>query len=153
MSIDESAESFTQSYASAMASATQVSRTDCAKALGSHYGPGMASYTFGHVHVFKDTAHANENIETHLGRFEAAGIGYDIRMVEHEILPVSTSSALCPVTWEIRPKAGSGVEGWRWRNVYAYRLPPGADKGYWEFVVSDNEVGELMKRFPNFMEM
>lgn len=93
MSISESVESFTQSYAAAMASGTHVSLPECAAALGAHYGPGMASFAYGHVLLLEDPTRTNAGMESHLHKFETAGIGYDIRMVEHEILPISSSSA------------------------------------------------------------
>lgn len=87
-----------------------------------------------------------EMIESHLERFEKAGFGWRIKMVEEELVvtALSEGSAGCWVTWEIETDEG----GWRWRNLYGYRWIDGEDggRGGWEFSVSDNEIGEVMKR-------
>jgi len=56
------------------------------------------------------------------------------------------------MTWAICPPETAAVKGWEWENVYMFRLPEGQDKGYWEAVISDNEIGSLLQRFPKFME-
>jgi len=30
-------------------------------------------------------------------------------------------------------------KGWAWENVYVFRVPLGQEKGYFEFVVSNNK--------------
>lgn len=62
--------------------------------------------------------------------------------------------ALCWITWSVHPPAESKWhgKGWKWENVYAFRVSPGQGDGYFEFVVSDNETATLLQRIPNFME-
>ncbi|KAK4997627.1 hypothetical protein LTR66_002991 [Elasticomyces elasticus] len=164
------ATAYITSYANAMHLSASPSTTpsQCATALGAHYGPGMVSFGCGSTFTFPSTATASANILTHLERFSRAGLGWNIRMVEHEVQVVSdgpTGSALCWITWEIRPVevgvgdrgAGSGVEGWRWRNLYGWRGGPGEGEvqkeGRWEFAVWDEEIKGLLRRVPDFLEL
>jgi hypothetical protein len=59
--------------------------------------------------------------------------------------------------------AGAGAirkaKGWRWRNCYGYRRMSRevdgeevVDKEGFEYIVSDEEVGELIKRVPRYFE-
>lgn len=49
-----------------------------------------------------------------------------------------------------------GTQGWTWENVYGYRrtvaLEGQEPQEYWEFVVSDQEIGALMERKPEIMK-
>jgi len=151
----EAAEAFTQSYATAMhlgAPSASTPLETVAAALAAHYGVNMASYTSGYIHNFENVPYSTAAIASHLKRFEAAGLGFDIYLKSHRIEVVSDSpvgSALCWITWAIRPKKG---EGWEWENVYGFRRNDGEERGgHWEFVVSDNEIGHLMQRVPDFM--
>lgn len=88
------------------------------------------------------------SVKQHLDNFERTGLGYDIRLKKSRVETVSPASALCWVTWEIHPK--NGVEKWEWENVYGYRM---RDKGEgWEFVISDNEMANLVQRVPGFFQ-
>ncbi|KAF4535508.1 Histidine ammonia-lyase [Lasiodiplodia theobromae] len=152
-----------------------------AAALGAHYGAGCTAYTLSHRASLPSADAWVPGIATHLERFDRCGLGYDIFLARHRVEPVSEGSALCWATWRIRPRAGSETEGWEWENVYAYRRAPtgtvggggggggggeagrkiggeGADawekpEGWWEFIVSDNEISGLLARVPNFMEL
>ncbi|KAK3062424.1 hypothetical protein LTS18_004078 [Coniosporium uncinatum] len=150
--IQEAAESFTAAYASAMQCDTTTSLSDCASLLVSHYGPSFTSFTLGHVIELGNSSQALKSVENHLKRFNASGLGYDIAMTEHRIDVLSAGSALCHVTWQIKPKAESGVEGWKWTNCYGFRRNGnGEGNGWWEFVVSDQEYEQLVGRMPGFM--
>jgi len=67
---------------------------------------------------------------------------------------VSEEAAKCHVTWSISPVEG---EGWAWTNVYGWRDggEVGKDglRGMFEFVVSDEETEELLRRVPGFVEI
>ena len=153
------ASEFIASYAAAMALGGDSSKTliSVADALSAHYplSTPFTSFTFGHVAVFTDRAHAIVTILAHLERINRSGLGIDVSMEKYRVEVVSTSSALCWITWAIKPR--DGTEGWTWENVYGYRKPVTSDgqaqKGYWEFVVSDQEIEGFLKRKPDFMEI
>jgi len=150
--IEEAADSFTTSYASAMQSGSTTSLQDCASRLASHYGPSFTSFTLGHVMEMGNSSQALKMVEDHLKRFNASGLGYDIAMTERRIEILSAGSALCHITWQIKPRPESGLEGWKWTNCYGFRRDGnGEGKGWWEFVVSDQEYEQLMGRLPGFM--
>ncbi|KAJ7940309.1 hypothetical protein B0H13DRAFT_1937513 [Mycena leptocephala] len=173
--ITTAATAFVHSYARAMALSSPTSSPHSANlpliaaALGAHYATNTTAYTLGHRRVFPSTAGAVTALAVHLGRFKSSGLGYDIQMAAHRVEPVSASSALCWVTWAINPKEGSGKEGWQWENVYGYRFEEpeaglrkwiggeedGWEKpeGWWELILSDNEIAGLVARVPNFMEL
>ncbi|KAL1650750.1 hypothetical protein SLS58_000868 [Diplodia intermedia] len=180
--ITAAATAFLESYARAMhladpgssnaAAATSADLGAVAAALAAHYGTGCTAYTLTH-HVSLPSAEAwLPGIAEHLARFERAGLGCDIRLARRRVEPVSEGSALCWLTWRIRPREEAGREGWEWENVYAYRrAPPGGaaeegakrigaeggaegwekPEGWWEFIVSDNELSSLLARVPDFM--
>lgn len=176
--IKEAATAFLLSYARAMHLADPTSSahaTDIpliAAALGAHYHPGLTAYSLGYRHVMPQDA--AQGIVQHLERFNKAGIGYDVYLARYRVEAVSEQgSALCWMTWRIRPKEGSGVEEWEWENVYGYRRGGSAEDGHgremrigpegdggwvkpdgmWELIVSDNEIAGLLKAVPNFMEL
>lgn len=173
--ISELASNFLASYTQAMAegSAPVSGLTDervgqIAQNLSSHYLPTFGSYTMGHYVTFPPAAEEKQElVKQHLQRFLVQGLGLDIRLKasrvdvlsEYPLPPgsyggehISTmGSAVCFVTWEIFPPKESGVEGWHWENVYCYRKMMDGSEG-WEFAVSDNEISQLLARFPKFME-
>ncbi|OCC22438.1 hypothetical protein MB02_16900 [Croceicoccus estronivorus] len=119
------------------------------KAIAGHYVFPYYSFTLGQVHCFDDRATANDACSDQVARFERAGVGSDIRMREFEVVQVSDGSALCHITWEVFPV--NGMAGWSWTNVYGYRRR-GDEEGF-EFNISDNEIGELLQRFPDFYNL
>ena len=119
------------------------------RAIAAHYVYPYYSFTLGQVHCFEDRATADVACADQVERFEKAGVGSDIRITDHKVVEVSPDSALCHITWEVFPS--NGTPGWKWTNVYAYRRR-GDEEGF-EFNISDNEIGELLKRFPNFYSL
>ena len=79
-----------------------------------------------------------------------------VRYYEKKALTnISCNTAQVWLTWESVPREGASVEAWSWTNIYGFRLPPGAGedvKGWWEYAVSDEEIGKLLERFPKFFE-
>ncbi|KAL1627321.1 hypothetical protein SLS54_002245 [Diplodia seriata] len=168
--ITAAATAFLESYARAMHLAdpsntgTSKNLGVVAAALAAHYGTGCTAYSLTH-HVSLPSAEAwLPGIAEHLARFERAGLGCDIRLARHRVEPVSEGSALCWLTWRIRPppREAGGREGWEWENVYAYRrAPPGGGpeegatrigaaegagdegwekpEGWWEFIQADGK--------------
>jgi hypothetical protein len=146
------ASNFVASYANASALGADPSNTptSVAEALASHYplATPFTAFTFGEVTVFPDRQAASQKIAVHLERFMASGLGIDIFMREHRVEVVSADSALCWITWGIKPQ--DGTDRWTWENVYGYRRVGGQE--HWEFVVADQEIGNLMKMKPGIME-
>jgi hypothetical protein len=156
--ISQSASKFVASYAKAMALGADpsISLKDVTQALAEHYPVQrpFTAFTSGHTFSAPDRAHIFQGIWEHLGRFVRSGLGTNIAMESHRIEVVSDGSALCWITWGIKPK--DGTEGWTWENVYGYRKPVeevyGSPDGYWEFAVSDQEIAKLLQRKPEFMQ-
>jgi hypothetical protein len=135
------AEEFCRSYGKEM-------QADNAVAMAGHYGFPFSVFILGTVGTMADRAQADVRIAAHTNRFREHGLGVDIRLVDLRVEPVSSGSALCHLIWEIFP--ADSTPGWRWTNVYGLRQTP--DSQHFEFTIADNEVGELLQRFPNFMD-
>lgn len=136
------AEAFCRSYGQAMLDKD-------GRAIAGHYLYPYISFTMGQVHRFDDRATADVACADQIARFERAGIGSDIRMTDARIVPVSDFSSLCHLTWEVFPT--DGTAGWSWLNIYGY-CRTDSEEGF-RFNISDNEIGELLKRFPNFYQL
>jgi hypothetical protein len=152
----KAAESFAQSYANAMSLGSKhIELEQVASNLADHYSPKtFTSFNFGYVTTIEGQT-SKTIIHQQLERFEKSGLGIDITMESLRVEVISEGSALCWITWRIHPKETSPVkEGWVWQNVYGYRKPrwQESEKGFWEFCVSDNEIENLVRRIPNFME-
>ena len=136
----ERAEDFCRSYGEAMASGG-------AAALVSHYAEPYVSFTLGHVSQFAGRDEALSAVAAHLARFERKDLGVDVRLEAFDVTPVSETSALCRLRWALHPRSG---EGWSWENIYGLRQT--GDTLAFEFNISDNEIGELLRRYPDFMQ-
>lgn len=112
-----------------------------------HYAEPYTSFTLGSIVQFATQDAALEQMVPYLERFKAHGLE-DLRIARLSIDTVSDTFALCHVTWEVRPT--SNVEGWQWTNIYGLRQDATGQR--FEFAVSDNEIGELLKRFPKFLD-
>ncbi|MDD3799013.1 MAG: hypothetical protein PHE36_07530 [Novosphingobium sp.] len=119
------------------------------RAIAGHYLFPYTSFTLGQVHTFADRATADAACTDQIACFERTGVGSDIRMTGCEVVPVSPDSALCHVTWAVFP--ANGAPGWEWTNIYGYRRR-GDEEGF-EFNISDNEIAELLRRFPDFYSL
>lgn len=112
-----------------------------------HYAEPYTSFTLGNITQFATQDAALEQMVPWLARFKERGLD-DIRLAELSIDTVSDSFALCHVTWEVKPRS-SAVAGWRWTNIYGLRQD--AEGQRFEFAVSDNEIANLLQRFPDFL--
>ena len=139
MDIDRAGK-FCHSYGEAMA------RSDSAGLVG-HYGFPYISFTNGYITSFDSVEQANAAVASHVERFDTTGLGSDIRLTDYRVEAASPTSALCHLTWEIFP--ANATPGWAWTNIYGLRQGP--DSQHFEFNISDNEIGELLGRFPDFM--
>ena len=135
------AEDFCRSYGQAM-------KDGSGTALAGHYSFPYVSFTNGWISIFKDQAEADESVSSHVARFERRGLGVDIRLSDFRVEPVSEGSALCHLRWEIFP--ADDTPGWSWGNIYGLRVREDGGMAF-EFNISDNEIGELLGRFPDFM--
>lgn len=162
--IESKAEAYCRSYAEAvnlLARDKATSTTNLAEAIFSHYmQPGFTVFSLGQRTTMDDGNTTLPGVKSYLDRWVELGLGLDLRMNKYRVEVVSDlpqqggGLALCRITWSIHPPAGSEWhgKGWDWDNVYAFRVPPGQDDGYFEFVVSDNEIAALLQRCPNFMD-
>jgi hypothetical protein len=137
------AEQFCRSYGAATAARDPI-------ALAGHYGFPFVSFTLGAVASFADREEANRSVTQQLDRFVKGGIGLDISLDHCEIVAVSDQSALCHLTWSIRP--ANGLAPWSWTNVYALRQAADGSM-HFEASFADNEIAELLKRIPDFFSL
>jgi hypothetical protein len=154
-SIETAAQSFIQSYATAMHLAQSQPPTPLptiASTLASHYLPGFTSFTLGQISPMPNHAFASSLIKGHIERMVKVGVGCDIRLKMSRVQVVnggSGSSALCFITWEIFPSEVWKGAGWEWDNCYFYRRKMDGSEG-WEGVISDAEIEGLLENIPEF---
>lgn len=117
-------------------------------AAADHYAWPYTSFTLGHVSQFIDRPSALAQMVPWFARFKEFGID-DMRLARTSIDVVSDTFALCHVTWEIHPKS-TDVAPWQWTNVYGLRQDEHGQR--FEFAVSDNEIANLLQRFPQFLQ-
>ena len=157
--IKQKAIEFSLSYGRANAKSLEPNpdRKATAAAVASHWKPGMVTFVLGMTMPAPEGEdEQSDMVFQHLGRYEKAGLGWRISLVKHEIVPYSAGSAACTLTWKIEPK--NDEPGWQWTNVYGFRLPSDGkggvgDKGFFEYVVADQEIETVLQRVPNFMEL
>jgi hypothetical protein len=151
--IYKAAEAHAKSYAeAARLGSKDIAIPQIAKELHKHYGASFTAFSLGNVLTIPSGSDGAKGIETHLERFEKSGLGLDLEMTKLRVEVVSLTSAVCWVTWRLRPKK-EGVAPWEWTNLYGYRQMGGMGKGYWEWAVSDQEIGGLVLRVPDFFEL
>lgn len=133
------AEAFCRSYG-------QAAAAEDGHAIARHLVFPYVSFTGGHVATMPDQADADRLCSAQIERWRRIGPGYDLRLVDVEVTPVSSTAALCRLTIETIGKDGSA--GWRWDNVYGLRQQD-EHQGF-EFAIADNQVAELLARYPEF---
>ncbi len=133
------AEEFCRSYGAAALKGDPI-------AVADHYGFPFTAFTLGDVATFADRDEANLRVTWQLDKFASAGIG-TARLDRCEIAPVSDHLALCHLAWSVQPD--NGIEPWSWTNVYALRQRTN-DTLYFEAAFADNEIAQLLKRYPDF---
>lgn len=145
--------------------------------MASHYLPNLISFTLGTNTSVSTPEEASKGTLTHLQKLVSLGLGADIRLVRVAVKEISEFAAAVFVTWELvvdgwsigdeekaktkgaEGEKGKKAKGWRWRNCYGYRRMSRevegeevVDKEGFEYIVSDEEVGELVKRVPKYFE-
>jgi hypothetical protein len=176
--ISPHATAFIHSYATATSLASTSAPADLqasATQMSTHYLPNLISFTLGTTTTVATKDEASKGTHLHLQKLVKAGVGADIRMIRVAVKEVGEFAATVFVTWELvvdgfsiadeekaRGKEGKGqrkAKGWRWRNCYGYRRMSRevdgeevVEKEGFEYIVSDEEVGELIKRVPKYFE-
>lgn len=177
--ISPHATAFIHSYATATALAATSKPSDlsaAATAMCTHYLPNLISFTLGTSTSIATPSEASKGTLQHLQNLVSAGVGADIRLVRLAVKEIGEFAAAVFVTWELviddfsiadeeKAKAkgkqaeAKKAKGWRWRNCYGYRRMSRqvdgeevVDKEGFEYIVSDEEVGELVKRVPKYFE-
>ena len=150
MDIQASATKHAQSYANAMHLGRDASTTAqaCGEALAPHYLPNI--FTLGQQSSMATRQEAIESTASHLKRFEKQGLGFDVRLKQLRVHPLSPGSAMCWMTWEIYPR--NGQTPWDWENIYGYRKTTAGREGF-ELIVADNELSSLLERYPDFLQL
>ena len=154
----EAAEAFSRSYGEAIDLTHQdgASAEIIANALVGHYSPKIVCFNNGRIITASDDDPNfwQTSVTQYLQTFQKTGLGWKMKLQDYRVETLSDSAAACHLTWEFMPAKG---EGWSWTNVYGWRdgdsTSPNGSKGAFEYVVSDNETGELLKRIPGFMEL
>lgn len=150
--IRNKAEEFVRIYEKAISLGTTVDSAQHAKAIQDCYvSKDFVVLSHGSVQLLNSNETGLANTKAYLDRWAEVGAGVNYKLVSHRIEVVSGTSAMCFLTWSVVPPAGSSVEGWEWENVYFFRLLPGEQTGWWEGCISDNEIGTLLQRFPDFL--
>ncbi|KAK2009430.1 hypothetical protein LZ32DRAFT_414555 [Colletotrichum eremochloae] len=125
-----------------------------ADTLASFYLANFTSFSLGGIKTLPNHEAATAGVLYQLQKLNQSGLGTDIRYNGGHIDVVSNQSALCWVTFEIRPKTDK-IEGWSWTNVYGFRMQEGRSNGLeggWESSNSDQEIGKLLERVPDIYE-
>ncbi|KAF6803296.1 hypothetical protein CSOJ01_10997 [Colletotrichum sojae] len=127
---------------------------EVASSLSSFYLQNFTSFTLGVATRLPDDP--VPGVLQQLQLYEKS-VGTDIRPDRRKgatrVDVVSNESAICFVSFEIFPRAGSGLAPWGWTNMYGFRMQKGRENGLdggWEFTNADQEYQQLLKRVPDF---
>jgi hypothetical protein len=151
--IYKAAEAHSKSYADVMRLASKdLAIPLVAQALYDHYGPRFTTFAHNNIFTIPSGEDGVQGIENHLRRFDKSGLGLDIEMAGLRVEAISSGAAACWITWRIHPRKAE-VEPWSWTTVFGFRLPMGAEKGHWEYSISDQEIELVIQRVPDFMEL
>ena len=137
-------------YAAAVAKGADPStpRSELVSSMTKFYLPGWTSFTLGSiVHIPNDEA-TRAAIEGEFSRFDAMGLGSDVRLEDSRVERVSDHSAICFLTWTLHPKEEAP---WKFTVVYGFRVAAGRPDGLvggWEWVNADDEYRQLLARNP-----
>lgn len=144
-------ETFARSYAALFAS-PDASKLDTVHALAvdiaAKYRPGMTFFTEGEIMHFENYKTAAQLIEHELRNNIKSGLGTHLELNAIESISIiSDTAAQCSLRWTFIPGPTSEFAGstWTFVNVYGYRAADDKNAAGWEYVVRDNEVGEMRK--------
>ncbi|KAK3356657.1 hypothetical protein B0T25DRAFT_537135 [Lasiosphaeria hispida] len=132
--IKTAAQSTITAYAAAVGRGgeTPTSLSEVVSSTAKFYLPGWTSFTLGPIVAFKDDESIHAAIPSELNRFQSMGLGTDIRLENSRVEPISDLSAVCWLTWILKPKDEAP-----WRFTVAYGcsgLPRTGLTGWWEGV-------------------
>ncbi|KAK2058286.1 hypothetical protein LY76DRAFT_593410 [Colletotrichum caudatum] len=127
---------------------------DAADAMASFYLANFTVFNLGGISTLANQEAARAGVLYQLQALNQSGLGTDIRYCGGRVDVVSDQSALCWVTFEIKPRTDK-VEGWSWTNVYGFRVQANRTDGLeggWESTNSDQEIGRLLERVPDIYQ-
>ncbi|KAK1572775.1 uncharacterized protein LY79DRAFT_569734 [Colletotrichum navitas] len=122
-----------------------------ADTLASFYLTNFTSFALGGISSLPNHEAATAGVLYQLKALNQSGLGTDIRFCGGRVDVVSDQSALCWVTFEIKPRTDK-IEAWSWTNVYGFRVQAGRSNGLeggWESSNADQEIGKLLERVPD----
>ncbi|KAK2023154.1 hypothetical protein LX32DRAFT_698139 [Colletotrichum zoysiae] len=156
VNIKEAAQAAITAYglAAEQAGNTSAPLKDAADAMASLYLANFTAFALGGISTLANQEVARAGVLSQLNTMNQSGLGTDIRFCGGRVDVVSNQSALCWVTFEIRPRTDK-VEGWSWTNVYGFRMQANRSDGLeggWESVNSDQEIGGLLERVPDIYQ-
>ncbi|KAK4176559.1 hypothetical protein QBC36DRAFT_329011 [Triangularia setosa] len=128
------------SYAAAISLAANLSNptdlSNSATAMSAFYLPDVTAFTLGAITRISDQDSFKQGTEFLLGKYNESGIGTDFRLDHYKIDPVGESSAIAWVTRMALPGSGAKRKakgtlngGWKFTNVYGFRVLPDGRKG------------------------
>ncbi|KAJ5291176.1 hypothetical protein N7478_000427 [Penicillium angulare] len=118
--------------------------------ISTFFLPNYVSFALGDMTVMPNRSYVSEGFQAELTEWRGTGLGSQVSIIDSIIQPVSNESALCWLTYHIKPE--NGMAPWDWTNVYSYRLTDEVSstgvRGGFEFNNQDNENLQYAKRFP-----
>ncbi|KAK4194824.1 hypothetical protein QBC40DRAFT_269805 [Triangularia verruculosa] len=126
--------------------------------MSTFYLPNTTDFTLGGITRIPDQDAFQQGTEFILGKYNSSGIGTDFRLEKYKVDPISESSAIAWVTYRMvlpggeggRKGKGAANGGWKFTNLYGFRVLPDGRKG-WEWTNADGEYTEVLRRYPGFL--
>lgn len=166
-SLTESCEKFIKNYAVTIASGKELmeatseedqqARLDAfAKKVTTHFLPKPVMFGMpGPPAQWASHEEGAQQMKFMIGRYLHFNLGFcaDLKSFDIKVLYDHGGYGAClvDIIWAGKPHAKSGLEGWDMHGVYGYRKLETGEEG-WELGYVDDEIKNLLKRFPNFFE-
>lgn len=110
------------------------------------------TYNSGGTTIFATRAEMEQLMLKWLNGLESYGLGFDFKLENLRVEEFGPSCALCWITQSLNPPAGAGVERMQWENFYSFRVVPGEEGGFFEYVMNDKEIITLGEKVPGFFQ-
>ncbi|KAF2098100.1 hypothetical protein NA57DRAFT_57265 [Rhizodiscina lignyota] len=166
-SLQESAEAYVQKYAAeistgkelmeATSEEDQQARVDgFCKKMTSFFLPKPVLFGMpGPPQQWASHEAGQQMLKTVIGRYIDFGIGFQGALKSSKVRVLydhgGFGACLVDIIWTTIPHAKSGLEPWDMHGMYGYRKLQTGEEG-WELGYNDDEIANLLKRFPNFFE-
>jgi hypothetical protein len=147
-------------YAVTQAGNSSIPYSTTAAAMAELYHANFTSFTLGTITLFPDKAFSRAAVEETLVKYNKSGLGTDFRYETNRIEAGGRESAVVWITWRIVPQQGSGgggtektkcqEKGWRFTDVYGFRVAASGQTGAWEWSNADDEYEKLLENYPAF---